>query len=36
MTYTTAVKQFSDACNDGHNPTTPQLMDPAAVALVMA
>lgn len=34
MTYTTSVKQFSDACNDGRNPTTPQLMDDTAVAFI--
>jgi predicted HAD superfamily Cof-like phosphohydrolase len=35
MTYTTAVKEFSDACNDGTNPSIPQLMDAAAVAFVV-
>ncbi|MEZ5247452.1 MAG: hypothetical protein R2707_20355 [Acidimicrobiales bacterium] len=35
MTYTTAVKEFSDACHDGNNPATPQLMDAAAVAFVV-
>jgi predicted HAD superfamily Cof-like phosphohydrolase len=34
MTYTTSVKEFSDACNDGANPTTPQLMDTAAVEFI--
>ena len=34
MTYTTAVKQFSDDCNNGRNPSTPQLMDRAAVEFV--
>lgn len=34
MTYTTAVKEFSDACNDGQNPSTPRLMDDAAVAFI--
>ena len=34
MTYTVAVKEFSDACNDGTNPTTPQLMDTVAVEFI--
>ncbi len=34
MTYTTSVKEFSDACNDGANPATPQLMDGAAVEFI--
>lgn len=34
MTYTTSVKEFSDACNDGANPATPQLMDTAAVEFI--
>ncbi len=34
MTYTTSVKEFSDACNDGKNPTSPQLMDRDAVAFI--
>jgi predicted HAD superfamily Cof-like phosphohydrolase len=35
MTYTTAVKEFSDACNDGDNPSTPQLMGDGAVAFIV-
>ena len=34
MTYTTAVKEFSDACNDGANPTSPILMTREAVEFV--
>ncbi len=34
MTYTTAVKEFSDACNDGSNPSTPVLMDSEAIEFV--
>lgn len=34
MTYTTQVKAFSDACNDGANPTTPQLMSADAVEFI--
>jgi predicted HAD superfamily Cof-like phosphohydrolase len=34
MTYTTSVKEFSDACNDGDNPSTPRLMDTAAVEFI--
>lgn len=34
MTYTTAVKEFSDACNDHELPSTPQLMDSAAVEFI--
>lgn len=35
MTYTTAVKEFSDACNNGDNPSTPQLMDASAVDFII-
>lgn len=35
MTYTTAVKEFSDACNDGQNPATPRLMDDTAVDFIV-
>lgn len=34
MTYTTAVKKFSDACNDDANPTSPILMTPEAVEFI--
>ncbi|MDE0701256.1 MAG: HAD family hydrolase [Acidimicrobiaceae bacterium] len=34
MTYTTAVKEFSDACNDGNLPTTPKLMSVEAVEFI--
>lgn len=34
MTYTTAVKEFSDACNDGDLPSTPQLMSVEAVEFI--
>ncbi|MDG2028082.1 MAG: hypothetical protein P8J50_13325 [Acidimicrobiales bacterium] len=34
MSYTTSVKQFSDACQDGNNPKTPQLMDATAVEFI--
>ncbi|MCY3851593.1 MAG: hypothetical protein OXF75_12480 [Acidimicrobiaceae bacterium] len=34
MTYTTAVKEFSDACNDGDLPTTPKLMSGEAVEFI--
>lgn len=34
MSYTAAVKEFSDACNDGANPATPQVMDAAAVEFI--
>ena len=34
MTYTTSVKEFSDACNNGDNPPTPRLMDTAAVEFI--
>jgi predicted HAD superfamily Cof-like phosphohydrolase len=34
MTYTTSVKEFSDACNDGNNPSVPQLMDNTAVEFI--
>lgn len=34
MTYTTAVKEFSDACNDGANPTSPILMTSEAVEFI--
>ena len=34
MTYTTAVREFSDACNDGGLPTTPQLMSADAVEFI--
>jgi predicted HAD superfamily Cof-like phosphohydrolase len=34
MTYTTSVKEFSDACNDGNNPSSPQLMDNTAVEFI--
>jgi predicted HAD superfamily Cof-like phosphohydrolase len=34
MTYTTSVKEFSDACNDGNNPSSPQLMEAAAVEFI--
>lgn len=34
MTYTTAVKEFSDACNDGNLPTTPELMSAEAVEFI--
>ena len=34
MTYTTSVKEFSDACNDGDNPSTPRLMDTVAVEFI--
>lgn len=34
MTYTTAVKEFSDACNDGDNPTSPHLMSTEAVEFI--
>lgn len=34
MTYTSSVKEFSDACNDGQNPVSPQLMDADAVEFV--
>jgi predicted HAD superfamily Cof-like phosphohydrolase len=34
MTYTTSVKKFSDACNDGNNPSSPQLMDNTAVEFI--
>lgn len=35
MTYTTAVKEFSDACNDRQNPATPRLMDDTAVDFIV-
>ena len=34
MTYTTAVKEFSDACNDGNLPSTPKLMGVEAVEFI--
>ena len=34
MTYTTAVKEFSDACNDGDLPLTPELMSAEAVEFI--
>jgi len=34
MSYTTSVKEFSDACNDGNNPSSPRLMDDAAVEFI--
>ncbi|MFT5201738.1 MAG: putative HAD superfamily Cof-like phosphohydrolase [Candidatus Aldehydirespiratoraceae bacterium] len=34
MTYTTSVKEFSDACNDGNNPSSPRLMDNTAVEFI--
>ncbi|MEM7141469.1 MAG: HAD family hydrolase [Actinomycetota bacterium] len=34
MSYTSAVKEFSDACQDGANPATPQLMAPTAVEFI--
>lgn len=34
MTYTTAVKLFSDACNDGNLPSTPKLMSVEAVEFI--
>ena len=34
MTYTTAVREFSDACNGGNNPPSPRLMDATAVEFV--
>jgi predicted HAD superfamily Cof-like phosphohydrolase len=34
MTYTTSVKEFSDACNNGDNPTAPRLMSTEAVEFV--
>ncbi len=34
MTYTAAVKEFSDACNNGENPTRPVLMSRDAVEFV--
>ena len=34
MTYTTSVKEFSDACNDGRLPTTPKLMSVEAVEFI--
>ena len=34
MSYTTAVKEFSDACNNGTNPKTPQLMDTSAIEFI--
>lgn len=35
MTYTVSVKEFSDACNDGDNPNTPQLMNATAVEFIV-
>ena len=34
MSYTTAVKEFSDACNDGDNPKTPRLLSPQAIEFI--
>ena len=34
MSYTTSVKEFSDACNDGNNPVRPQLMDEKAIEFI--
>ena len=34
MSYTTAVKEFSDACNDGANPARPALMTSEAIEFV--
>lgn len=34
MTYTTAVKEFSDACNDSQLPSTPKRMSVEAVEFV--
>ncbi|MCQ3807305.1 MAG: hypothetical protein OXB92_02320 [Acidimicrobiaceae bacterium] len=34
MTYTTAVKEFSDACNDGSLPSIPRLMSVEAVEFI--
>lgn len=34
MTYTTSVKEFSDACNGHELPSTPQLMDAQAVEFI--
>ena len=34
MTYTTAVKEFSDACNDHNLPSTPKLMSVEAVEFI--
>ena len=34
MTYTTAVKEFSDACNDGNLPATPKRMSVEAVEFI--
>ena len=34
MSYCTEVKQFSDACNDGNNPTHPKEMSVDAIAFI--
>ena len=34
MSYTTSVKEFSDACANGNNPKTPQLMDATVVEFI--
>ena len=34
MTYTTSVKEFSDACNDGDNPAAPRLLTAEAVEFI--
>ena len=34
MSYCTEVKQFSDACNDGKNPTHPKEMSEQAIAFI--
>ncbi len=35
MTYTTAVKEFSDACNDDELPSTPTFMSDEAVEFIV-
>ena len=34
MTYTTSVKEFSDACNGGDNPAAPRLLTAEAVEFI--
>jgi len=34
LTYTTSVKEFSDACNDGDNPAAPRLLTAEAVEFI--